>query len=53
MPSYWLVDPDVPSVTFLRLEGGAYVEDGSVAGDEASTVSSPFPLTVAPERLLD
>lgn len=53
VPWYWLVDPDVPSVTFLRLEGNAYVEDGSVAGEEPFTVSSPFPLTVVPARLLD
>lgn len=53
VPSYWIVDPDGPTVTFLRLEGGAYVEDGSVAGDDAFAVSSPFPLTVVPARLLD
>jgi Uma2 family endonuclease len=53
VPSYWIVDPDVPSVTFLRLEGSAYVEDCSVAGEERSSTSVPFPVTVVPARLLD
>jgi Uma2 family endonuclease len=53
MPSYWIVDPDVPGLTALRLEGGAYVEEASVSGDEALIASSPFPVTVVPARLLD
>ncbi len=53
VPSYWIVDPEEPSVTFLRLESGAYVEDAFVSGTEAFTASSPFPVTVVPVRLLD
>lgn len=53
VPSYWIVDPDVPSVTALRLEDGAYVDDASAAGEEPFTASSPFPVTVVPARLLD
>lgn len=53
VPSYWLVDPDGPSVTALRLEGGAYVEEASVSGDDPFTASSPFAVTVVPVRLLD
>jgi Uma2 family endonuclease len=53
VPSYWIVDPDVPSVTALRLEGGAYVEEASVSGDEPFATSSPFSVTVVPARLLD
>ncbi len=53
MSTYWIVDPDVPSVTVLRLEDGAYVEEAAVSGDESFTASSPFPVTVVPARLLD
>ena len=53
VPSYWLVDPEVPNVTALRLEDGVYVEEASVSGDEPFTASSPFPVTVVPAGLLD
>ncbi len=53
VPSYWIVDPDVPSVTALRLEDGVYVEEEAAAGEEPFISSSPFPVTVVPARLLD
>ncbi len=53
MPTYWIVDPVVPSLTALRLEDGVYTEEASVSGDEAFTASSPFPVIVVPARLLD
>lgn len=53
MPAYWIVDPVVPSLTALRLEARAYVEEASVPGEEAFTASSPFPVTLVPARLLD
>jgi len=52
VPSYWIVDPDGPSVTFLRLDGPAYSEAGFVDGAQAFTASLPFPVTVVPARLL-
>lgn len=51
--AYWLVDPEVPSLTVLHLEDGRYVEHAVVAGDEAYPASFPFPVTVVPDRLLD
>jgi Uma2 family endonuclease len=48
---YWLVDPEVPSLTVLRLEDGAYVEQGSAAGDDPLSVELPFPMTVVPSSL--
>jgi Uma2 family endonuclease len=51
--SYWIVDPEVPSVTALRLEDGVFVEEASASGDGSFTASSPFPVTVVPARLLD
>jgi Uma2 family endonuclease len=53
VPSYWIVDPDAPSVTVLRLDGPVYVDGGSATGDESLAVSVPFPVTVVPARLLD
>jgi Uma2 family endonuclease len=51
--SYWLVDPDEPSVTVLELQEGAYVEVARVAGREAVELSSPFPVRLVPAELLD
>lgn len=53
VPAYWLVDPDVPSLTVLDLDAGRYVEQATVAGDEAFTAMFPFAVTVVPARLLD
>lgn len=53
VPAYWLVDPDVPSLTVLELEDGRYVERATVAGDEPFHATVPFPVTVVPARLLD
>jgi Uma2 family endonuclease len=53
VPAYWLVDPDVPSLTVLELDAGRYVERATVAGDEAFSAAFPFPVTVVPARLLD
>jgi len=48
---YWLVDPDVPSLTVLRLVDGAYVEETTVAGDEAYTATEPLAVTIVPNLL--
>jgi len=53
VPSYWLVDPETPSVTVLELRGGVYIETGFAEGDELLTVTAPYPLTIVPARLLD
>ena len=52
VPSYWLVDPEVPSVTVLELVDGTYRETASASGDQALTVQRPFPMTVVPTDLL-
>ncbi|HEY5246514.1 MAG TPA: Uma2 family endonuclease [Acidimicrobiales bacterium] len=44
--------PRVPSLTALRLRGGAYVEEASVAGDEPYEANFPFPVTVVPGHLV-
>ena len=53
VPAYWLVDPDVPSMTVLHLHDGRYVEHAVVTGDEPYTATVPFAVTVVPARLLD
>jgi Uma2 family endonuclease len=44
--------PRVPSLTALRRQDGAYVEVASIAGDEPYEADFPFPVTVAPGRLV-
>jgi len=51
IPSYWLVDPEVPSVTVLELEGNAYAEAAVVRGDEPYAATEPFAVTVVPSAL--
>ena len=53
VPSYWLVDPETPSVTVLELRDGVYIETGRAEGDELLTVTAPYPLKIVPARLLD
>lgn len=50
--SYWLVDPVVPSLTALRLEGGSYTELATVTGEDAWTAQEPFPVTIVPAALV-
>lgn len=51
-PSYWLVDPDEPSLVALELQDGAYVEVARVADGQAWTAERPYPVTVVPADLL-
>lgn len=52
VPAYWLVDPEVPRLTVLELDGGRYAERASVAGDDPYTATHPFRVTVVPARLV-
>jgi Uma2 family endonuclease len=52
VPSYWVVDPDEPSLTVLELAGGAYREAARVTGEEAYVAPKPFPLRVVPADLV-
>ncbi len=49
---YWLVDPDEPRVTVLRLEGEAYVEHGQAGPGEVVALDEPFPLNFPVSRLV-
>jgi len=52
VPSYWLVDPDEPSLSVLELVGGLYREAAVVASGQSWTARAPFPVTITPDRLL-
>jgi Uma2 family endonuclease len=49
---YWLVDPDVPSLMVLDLEGGQYTEVTTVTGDVAYNAEWPFEATIVPSALV-
>ena len=51
--AYWLVDPDVPSLTVLALDAGAYAEVVTVAGHEPWEAMTPIRATIVPARLVD
>ena len=51
VPEYWLVDPDEPSLTVLRLVDGRYEEVARVTGNEPYDATYPFPVTVVPGSL--
>ena len=53
IPSYWLVDIDVPSVTVLELQGEEYVETARLQGDARARISAPFAVEVAATDLVE
>jgi Uma2 family endonuclease len=50
--SYWIVDPEAPSITALDLVDGRYVTVGQATGDQALTVEKPYPITIVPTKLI-
>lgn len=51
-PSYWVVDPDVLSITAWDLRERHYVEVARAEGDEPFDVRRPFELSVLPSALV-
>ena len=49
-PSYWVVDPDVPSVTAWELRDGSYVEVGRAVDDEELAARPALPRRTPPGR---
>lgn len=49
---YWIVDPQVPCLTALRLEDGTYREVAVVDGDDEYQASTPFPVQIRPSDLI-
>ena len=52
VPSYWIVDPETPSLLVLELAGGVYAEVAHVTGDEVFEATRPFPVRVCPAELV-
>ncbi len=57
IPSYWIVDPDVPAVFVFELakgryEQGRYEQVAYAEGPATCTVERPFPLSFSPAALL-
>ena len=52
VPSYWLVDPDEPSLTVMDLDGDRYGEPLSASGDQELRVERPYPLAITPAALV-
>jgi Uma2 family endonuclease len=53
VPSYWLVDPEMPSVTAFELGAdGEYAEVAHVSGPDGWQATRPFPVTVVPVDLV-
>ena len=50
---YWIIDPEVPSLTVLELHGDTYAETAVVQGTDAFEGARPFVVTVVPAALLD
>ncbi len=45
--SYWIVDPDQPSLIAFELVGGAFAEVACLGPDDAFDVTRPFPMRVS------
>jgi Uma2 family endonuclease len=53
VPSYWIVDPETPSLTALELDAdGEYGTVAEVSGAERFAAARPFPVSVAPLDLV-
>jgi Uma2 family endonuclease len=54
IPAYWIVEPDRdrPELTVFELRSGAYEQTAHVAGNEEYRAAIPFPVTIAPSRLV-
>jgi Uma2 family endonuclease len=50
--SYWIVDPEAPSITALELIDGRYVMVGQAADEESLIVEKPFPVSIVPATLI-
>ena len=50
--SYWVIDPEAPSLTAFELAGGDYRPAGYAAGGECWHATHPFPVTIVPVDLV-
>jgi Uma2 family endonuclease len=50
--SYWVVDPQQPSLIVFELDDGRYRQVAEVKGDEVYVAVRPFPVRIVPIELL-
>ena len=50
--SYWVVDPDQPSLTAFDLVDGHYRRTAEVHGDQPADLRLPFPIRTTPSDLV-
>jgi Uma2 family endonuclease len=50
-PSYWVVDPDTPSLIAWELQDGAYAQVAKVTDTESARLTNPYDVTVVPADL--
>lgn len=53
LASYWVVDPDEPSLTAFALGPEGLAETARVVGAQRFDATRPFPVTIAPADLVD
>lgn len=51
-PTYWVIDPDEPSLTAWELYDDRYVEEAHVVGEERYDADFPFAVTACPAQLV-
>ncbi len=51
-PSYWVVDPDEPSMTAWALQEEAYVEVAHAVDGDTVALTLPYPVSLRPADLL-
>ncbi|GAA1526138.1 Uma2 family endonuclease [Kribbella lupini] len=51
-PSYWVVDPDTPTLIVWEMQDGAYAQVAKVSGDEIARLTSPYDVEVVPADLI-
>ncbi len=51
VPTYWIVDPEGPSILALRLDNGTYRVDAEVSGDQTFATDWPYPVELVPAAL--
>lgn len=49
---YWVVDPQVPSITAWTLADGLYVVTREISGEDEAVLTGPWPVPVCPAELV-
>ncbi len=51
-PSYWIIDPDLPSLLPLELGPDGYRDGTPVTGGEVYAATAPFAVEIRPAELV-